>query len=73
LQRRLQALGTSFRASSTSPGFAKRSAACCTPTAPLTEVAVDLGFSNLQNFSRQFRRVVGEAPSAWRQRVRTRN
>jgi AraC-like DNA-binding protein len=40
---------------------------------PLTEVAVDLGFSSLQNFSRQFRRVVGEAPSAWRQRVRARN
>jgi AraC-like DNA-binding protein len=42
-------------------------------TEPLTQIAVDLGFSTLQNFSRQFRRVAGETPSGWRERVRTHN
>jgi AraC-like DNA-binding protein len=73
LQRRLQALGTSFRAELDITRIREAQRRMLHSDSPLTEVAVDLGFSSLQNFSRQFRRVVGEAPSAWRQRVRTRN
>jgi len=73
LQRRLQALGTSFRAELDTTRIREAQRRMLHSDCALTEVAVDLGFSNLQNFSRQFRRVVGEAPSAWRQRVRTRN
>ena len=73
LQRRLQALGTSFRAELDITRIREAQRRMLHSDCPLTEVAVDLGFSSLQNFSRQFRRVVGEAPSAWRQRVRARN
>ena len=73
LQRRLQALGTSFRAELDITRIREAQRRMLHSDCPLTEVAVDLGFSSLQNFSRQFRRVVGEAPSAWRQRVRSRN
>jgi AraC-like DNA-binding protein len=73
LQRRLQALGTSFRAELDITRIREAQRRMLHSDCALTEVAVDLGFSSLQNFSRQFRRVVGEAPSAWRQRVRTRN
>jgi len=73
LQRRLQALGTSFRAELDITRIREAQRRMLHSDCPLTEVAVDLGFSSLQNFSRQFRHVVGEAPSAWRQRVRSRN
>jgi AraC-like DNA-binding protein len=73
LQRRLQGLGTSFRAELDITRIREAQRRMLHSDCPLTEVAVDLGFSSLQNFSRQFRRVVGEAPSAWRQRVRSRN
>jgi AraC-like DNA-binding protein len=73
LQRRLQQLGTSFRAELDITRIREGQRRMLHSDRPLTEIAMDLGFSSLQNFSRQFRRVVGEAPSAWRQRVRTRN
>jgi AraC-like DNA-binding protein len=73
LQRRLQELGTSFRAELDITRIREGQRRMLHSDSPLTEIAVDLGFSSLQNFSRQFRRVVGEAPSAWRQRVRTRD
>lgn len=34
----------------------------------LTEIAYDIGCASPQHFSSLFRRVVGEAPSAWRAR-----
>lgn len=35
---------------------------------PVTEVCLAVGFSSLGSFSAQFRRVVGESPSAYRRR-----
>ncbi len=72
LQRRLQELGTSFRAELDVTRIRQGQQRMLHSDSPLTQIAIDLGFSSLQNFSRQFRRVVGEAPSAWRQRVQSR-
>lgn len=71
LQRRLQELGTSFRAELDVTRIQEAQRRMLHSPAPLTEIAIDLGFSSLQNFSRQFRRVVGETPSAWRQRFQS--
>jgi AraC-like DNA-binding protein len=73
LQRRLQELGTSFRTELDVTRIREGQRRMLDSDSPLTQIAVDLGFSNLQNFSRQFRRVVGETPSAWRQRVQPRS
>ncbi len=35
---------------------------------PVTEICFDVGFSSLGTFSRTFRAVVGESPSAYRAR-----
>ena len=35
---------------------------------PITEVCLDVGFNSLGTFSRTFRDVVGESPSAYRSR-----
>ncbi|MEY2934875.1 MAG: hypothetical protein RL033_5624 [Pseudomonadota bacterium] len=69
LQRRLQELGTSFRAELDITRIREGQRRMLHSDSPLTQIAIDLGFSSLQNFSRQFRRVAGESPSAWRQRV----
>lgn len=39
-------------------------------TTPLSEVALTCGMSDQSHFTRAFRRVVGETPSAWRRRRR---
>jgi AraC-like DNA-binding protein len=71
LQRRLQELGTSFRAELDVTRIQEAQRRMLHSVCPLTQIAIDLGFSSLQNFSRQFRRVVGETPSAWRQRFQS--
>jgi AraC-like DNA-binding protein len=38
--------------------------------APLTRIALEVGFTSLQHFSSQFRDSTGEAPSQWRTRRR---
>jgi AraC family transcriptional regulator len=35
--------------------------------APLSEIALSCGMSDQSHFTRSFRRIVGEAPSSWRQ------
>jgi transcriptional regulator GlxA family with amidase domain len=35
---------------------------------PVTEICFDVGFSSLGTFSRTFREIVGESPSAYRTR-----
>jgi AraC-like DNA-binding protein len=72
LQRRLHELGTSFRAELDVTRIREGQRRMMHSGSPLTQIAIELGFSSLQNFSRQFRRVVGEPPSAWRQRVQPR-
>ena len=39
-------------------------------TAALTVIALDLGFATPQHFSRSFSELVGETPTAYRQRTR---
>jgi AraC-like DNA-binding protein len=72
LQRRLHELGTSFRSELDVTRIREGQRRMLHSDSPLTQIAIDLGFSSLQNFSRQFRRVIGETPSAWRQRVQPR-
>jgi AraC-like DNA-binding protein len=36
----------------------------------ITDVCLDVGFSSLGTFSRTFRRIMGESPSAYRRRAR---
>lgn len=38
-----------------------------TTGAPLSEIALSCGMSDQSHFTRSFRRIVGEAPSSWRQ------
>lgn len=73
LQRRLKEAGTTFRAELDVTRVHAAQHRMLHTTEPLTHIAVDLGFSTLQNFSRQFRRVAGETPSGWRERVRPEN
>jgi transcriptional regulator GlxA family with amidase domain len=35
---------------------------------PVTEICLDVGFNSLGTFSRTFREIVGEPPSAYRER-----
>jgi AraC-like DNA-binding protein len=39
--------------------------------APVTQIMFDCGFQTKSNFNREFRRVAGTSPSAWRDRPRT--
>lgn len=41
-----------------------------TTTTPLSQIALDCGFSDQSHFSRLFRRVAGEAPRLWRHKHR---
>ncbi|SMF53195.1 transcriptional regulator, AraC family [Azospirillum oryzae] len=41
-----------------------------TTTTPLSQIALDCGFSDQSHFSRIFRRVAGEAPRLWRHKHR---
>jgi AraC-like DNA-binding protein len=36
---------------------------------PITEIALDVGFASLGTFSRTFRAIVGDTPTAYRKRV----
>src|SRR6201987_1088327 len=38
------------------------------PRRPVTEICLDVGFNSLGTFSRTFRDIVGESPSAYRER-----
>jgi AraC-like DNA-binding protein len=70
LQRKLGELGTTFQdeLSRVRAGVAKRM--LIETDAPLTSVALDLGFASLQAFSAWFREEHGESPSAFRKRAR---
>jgi AraC-like DNA-binding protein len=40
------------------------------PARAITDVALDVGFADLSNFVRSFRRATGLAPRAWREAPR---
>jgi AraC-like DNA-binding protein len=67
LQRRLQELGTTFQGEVTAVRIAAAQRRMLDTDAPLTAIALDLGFTSLQHFSNQFRKIVGQAPSSWRE------
>lgn len=70
LQRRLRDEGTSFQAEHAAAQVRAAQAMLRDPALTLTTIALEVGASSLANFSTMFRRRTGEAPSAWRRRVR---
>jgi AraC-like DNA-binding protein len=70
LQRRLQDAGTTFQRELDGARVRVAQRRLEGSAASLTEIALDVGCSSPQHFSALFRRVTGEAPSAWRSRRR---
>jgi AraC-like DNA-binding protein len=68
LQRRLQEAGTSFQDEVQNARMRVAERLLLDTDASLTSIAFDVGYSSLQRFSALFRKVKGEAPSAWRKR-----
>jgi AraC-like DNA-binding protein len=69
LQRALAVAGTSFRAELCRVRIAKAQERLRQENVPLTTLALDLGYSSLQSFDRQFRKRTGMPPSRWRKHV----
>ena len=70
LQRRLTEIATTFQAEVAHVRLEAAKRRMLDTDAPLTAIALDLGFTSLQHFSNQFRKVVGDAPSVWRDKNR---
>ena len=68
LQRRLQAEGTSFRAELRAARVTAAKLRLTESDASITEIAFAVGYASAAHLSAQFRRVLGECPSSWRQR-----
>ncbi len=70
LQRRLHELGTTFQQELIAVRLDEARRRMLDSDAPLTRIALEVGFTSLQHFSSQFRDSTGEAPSQWRTRRR---
>ena len=70
LQRRLREAGTSFQTELNAAQVRAASALLADTDLKLTVIALEVGCSSLQHFSRLFRSVTGESPSAYRRRMR---
>ena len=70
LQRRLQELGTTFHQELVALRLAEARRRMLDSDAPLTRIALEVGFASIQQFSTQFREATGEPPSQWRSRRR---
>ena len=70
LQRLLEAEGTTYRRELDEARAARTTRALGEGDASITAIALDAGFASLQAFSDWFRARVGEAPSAYRARVK---
>ncbi|AKQ69463.1 transcriptional regulator, AraC family [Myxococcus hansupus] len=68
LQRRLKEADTSFQAELNSVQVRMAQTLLRESNMKLTAVAVEVGCASLQHFSSLFRKLVGESPSAWRDR-----
>ena len=66
LQRQLKKLETTFQAEVVTVRLALARQRMVDSDAPLTHIALDVGFSSLQHFSASFSRAFGVQPSAWR-------
>lgn len=69
IDRNLQKEGTSFRALSDKVRFETACELLLKPGVSVSEVAARLGFSEISNFSRSFKRVVGITPSQYMSRL----
>jgi AraC-like DNA-binding protein len=69
LQRKLSEAGTTFQRELDAARVRVAQRLLVAHDATLTAVAYDVGCASPQHFSALFRRVVGEAPSKWRQRA----
>jgi AraC-like DNA-binding protein len=70
LQRKLAESATTFQRELDAARVRVAQRLLVSKDATLTEVAYDVGCASPQHFSALFRRVVGEAPSRWRSRLR---
>jgi AraC-like DNA-binding protein len=70
LQRKLAESSTTFQRELDAARVRVAQRLLVSKDATLTEIAYDVGCASPQHFSALFRRVVGEAPSRWRSRVR---
>lgn len=68
LQRRLAALGVTFERLAEGVVFAQARARLDAKQQPITDIALELGYSDPAHFSRAFRRWTGETPRDWRTR-----
>lgn len=66
LQRRLHELGTSFQDELCAARLRDAERRMLDSDAPLTRIALDVGFTSAQHFSTQFRRLRHETPTQWR-------
>ena len=72
LQRRLREADTSFSAELGAARVRVAQRMLLSTDTPLTRIALEVGCASLQHFGVLFRKVTGEAPSAWRDRERSR-
>ena len=68
LQRRLQDAGTTFQTELTGARIEEAKRRLHASDAPITTIALDVGYQSLQHFSAAFHKATGMAPSAWRKR-----
>lgn len=66
LQRRLRERDTSFRAELAHTRIAEAKRLLRDTDAPITRIALDVGFASAQHLSTAFRQLVGMSPSDWR-------
>ncbi len=66
LQRRLREHGTTFQTELGRARIAEAQRRLRETDAPITNIALDVGYATLQQFSAAFHKATGSAPSAWR-------
>ncbi len=69
IDRHLKKEGLGFRELSDKVRFERACEMLCTQSASITDVALQLGFSDTANFSRAFRRVLGMSPGEYQRSV----
>lgn len=66
LQRKLRSAGTTFSSELCAARLREARKRMVESDAPLTRIALDVGFTSLSHFSTQFRKDCGQTPSQWR-------
>lgn len=70
LQRRLRESETTFQNEVALARIAKAEILMAESDAPISTIAIDVGFASPQHFARRFRELRGESPTDWRARTR---